>query len=137
MDLNILDLFRMKYLIIIVIAVIIFITYPYFISPMYQEYSLKIPVSEARARRFGLIIDVRTPKERELLGYYPNSIPISPDTLSQQVPLDISNKNTWILVYSNGDDRAAVAAQVLYKMGYNNVRYIKETYLSLMPGSTN
>jgi len=97
--------------------------------------SLKISVGEAKARRFGLIIDVRTPKERELLGYYPNSIPISPDTLSQQVPLDISSKNTWILVYSNGDNRAPIAAEVLYRMGYHNVRYIKETYLSLMPGS--
>ena len=97
--------------------------------------SLKISVGEAKARRFGLIIDVRTPKERELLGYYPNSIPISPDTLSQQVPLDISNKNTWILVYSNGDNRAPAAAEILYRMGYPNVRYIKETYLSLMPGS--
>jgi rhodanese-related sulfurtransferase len=97
--------------------------------------SLKISVGEAKARRFGLIIDVRTPKEREQLGYYPNSIPISPDTLSQQVPLDISSKNTWILVYSNGDNRAPIAAEVLYRMGYRNVRYIKETYLSLMPGS--
>ncbi len=97
---------------------------------------LRISVGEAKARRFGLIIDVRTPKERELLGYYPNSIPISPQKLQQEVPLDISNKNTWILVYSNGDPRAAAAAEVLYRMGYRNVRYIKETYLSLMPGSS-
>jgi rhodanese-related sulfurtransferase len=98
--------------------------------------SLKISVGEARARRFGLIIDVRTPKERELLGYYPNSIPISAQRLQQEVPLDISSKNTWILVYSNNDNRAVVAAEILYKMGYKNVRYIKETYLSLMPGSS-
>ncbi len=95
---------------------------------------LNIGVQEARARRFGLIIDVRTPKERQRLGYYPNSIPISIDTLNKEVPLDISNKNTWILVYSNGDNRANMAANILYKMGYNNVRYINETYLSLMPG---
>jgi rhodanese-related sulfurtransferase len=97
---------------------------------------LRISVGEAKARRFGLIIDVRTPKERELLGYYPNSIPISPMVLQQQVPLDISSKNTWILVYSNGDSRAEQAAKILYGMGYRNVRYIKETYLSLMPGSS-
>ena len=97
---------------------------------------LKISVGEAKARRFGLIIDVRTPKERELLGYYPNSIPISPQRLQQQVPLDISSKDTWILVYSNGDSRAEMAAKILYGMGYRNVRYISETYLSLMPGSS-
>lgn len=125
MDLNILDLFRMKYLIIIVIAVIIFIMYPYFISPMYQEYSLKIPVSEARARRFGLIIDVRTPKERER-GYYPNSIPM------ENVPISTISKNTWILIYSG--ERASTAAEKLYRLGYKHVRYINESYIKLMPG---
>jgi rhodanese-related sulfurtransferase len=125
---------------VLMVAILVVVVYViYTISQQSQRTkvgpSLKISVGEAKARRFGLIIDVRTPKERELLGYYPNSIPISPDTLSQQVPLDISNKNTWILVYSNGDNRAPAAAEILYRMGYPNVRYIKETYLSLMPGS--
>jgi rhodanese-related sulfurtransferase len=113
-----------------------YLVYTYYSNPAHSETSLRISVGEAKARRFGLIIDVRTPKERELLGYYPNSIPISPQQLQQEVPLDISSKNTWILVYSNGDNRAAAAAEVLYRMGYRNVRYIKETYLSLMPGSS-
>ena len=119
-----------------VLVLLVFLGYTYYSSPTHNETSLRISVGEAKARRFGLIIDVRTPKERELLGYYPNSIPISPQRLQQQVPLDISSKNTWILVYSNGDNRAAAAAEVLYRMGYRNVRYIKETYLSLMPGSS-
>jgi rhodanese-related sulfurtransferase len=118
-----------------VLLVLVYLGYTYYSNSNHKESSLRISIGEAKARRFGLIIDVRTPKERELLGYYPNSIPISPQTLQQQVPLDISNKNTWILVYSNGDPRAASAAEILYKMGYRNVRYIKETYLSLMPGS--
>jgi len=113
-----------------------YLVYTYYVNPTHSETSLRISVGEAKARRFGLIIDVRTPKERELLGYYPNSIPISPQQLQQQVPIDISSKKTWILVYSNGDNRAAAAAEVLYRMGYINVRYIKETYLSLMPGSS-
>lgn len=96
---------------------------------------LLIGIPEARSRRFGLIIDTRTPNERETLGYYPNSIPISIEKLQSQVPMDISNKRTWILVYSNGDDRAKVGADVLYRMGYPNVRYINQSYLSLMPGS--
>jgi rhodanese-related sulfurtransferase len=113
-----------------------YLVYTYYTSPTRSESSLRISIGEAKSRRFGLIIDVRTPKERELLGYYPNSIPISPERLQQEVPLDISSKNTWILVYSNGDPRAAAAAEILYRMGYRNVRYIKETYLSLMPGSS-
>ena len=124
-------------LVVLIIVGVIYLAYSSVQPSQDIATILKISVGEAKARRFGLIIDVRTPKERDTLGYYPNSIPISMERISKEVPLDISNKNAWILVYSNGDDRAAVAAQVLYKMGYNNVRYIKETYLSLMPGSTN
>ena len=123
-------------LIIIIFVSLIYLGFTYYSSPTHNESSLRIGIPEAKSRRFGLIIDVRTPKERELLGYYPNSIPISPQRLQQEVPLDISSKNTWILVYSNGDNRAAAAAEILYRMGYRNVRYIKETYLSLMPGSS-
>lgn len=122
-------------LIVAIFVVIVYLIYTYYSSPSRSQISLRIGIPEAKSRRFGLIIDVRTPKERELLGYYPNSIPISPERLEQEVPLDISSKNTQILVYSNGDNRAAAAAEILYRMGYRNVRYIKETYLSLMPGS--
>lgn len=118
-------------LILLVVSVILFLIYS---QTIYPEHSLRISVAEARARRFGLIIDVRTPIERDQLGYYPNSIPISMEKLRTEVPLDISSKSTWILVYS-GDNRAAVAAEILYGMGYSNVKYITESYLKLMPGS--
>jgi rhodanese-related sulfurtransferase len=121
-----------KILIILIVVVIAYVIYSHTVP--HSEYTLKISVSEARSRRFGLIIDVRTPKERDQLGYYPNSIPISIEKLRTEVPLDISSKRTWILVYS-GDNRAAVAAEILYGMGYNNVRYITESYLKLMPGA--
>jgi rhodanese-related sulfurtransferase len=85
------------------------------------------------------MIDVRTPKEREELGYYPNSIPISIDQLKKEVPFLIGSGlqplQTPILVYSNGDYRAQAAAEILYSMGYSQVRYIKQTYLALLPGS--
>lgn len=123
-------------LLITFIIILLYILYIYYSTPVPHQTKLRITVAEAKARRFGLIIDVRTPKERDLLGYYPNSIPISIDKLQQEVPLDISSKNTWILIYSNGDSRAQNAAKTLYKMGYRNVRYINETYLSLMPGSS-
>jgi rhodanese-related sulfurtransferase len=121
---------------IIAFVIISYIAYLYFFKPTHKVLSLKIGIPEAKGRRFGLIIDVRTPKERQQLGFYPNSIPISISTLQTQVPLDISNKNTWILIYSNADNRAQIAANRLYKMGYRNVRYINESYLSLMPGSS-
>jgi rhodanese-related sulfurtransferase len=120
---------------IVVLVVVVYTIYVCMVKPVHVNSPLIISVAEAKARRFGLIIDVRTPKERELLGFYPNSIPISLQMLQQQVPLDISSKNTWILVYSNGDSRAKQAAETLYRMGYRNARFINETYLSLMPGS--
>jgi rhodanese-related sulfurtransferase len=122
---------------ITVIIIAVFLIYFYYADDFKSQGPLlRISVGEAKARRFGLIIDGRTPKERELLGYYPNSIPISPQRVKQEVPLLISNKNTWILIYSNTGNNAANAARILYEMGYKNVRYINESYLSLMPGSS-
>lgn len=120
---------------IIIVVILMYLIYMA-IPAKYNQSSLRIGIPEARARRFGLIIDVRTPQERQQLGYYPNSIPISLERLRQEVPLDISNKNTWILVYCNTGRRAQMAAEILYKMGYPNVRYIDKSYLSLMPGSS-
>lgn len=118
--------YRTKYILLfLIIFIIIYTAYPYFISPIYPEYSLNISISEARSRRFGLIIDIRTTKERER-GYYPNSIPM--DKLHMP---DIS-KNTWILIYSG--ERASTAAEKLHRIGYENVRYINESYQKLMPG---
>jgi len=97
--------------------------------------SLSIDSKEARFRRFGLIVDVRSPKEREQLGFYPNSIPISIESLEKDVPLLHPNKKSHILVYSNGDHKAVTAAETLYRMGYRETRYITKSYLSLMPGS--
>ena len=94
--------------------------------------NLEISVKEARARRFGLVIDVRTPKEREQLGFYPHSLPISIDRIEKEIPVP---PTTSILVYSNGDYRAKRAAERLFNMGYHHVRYLSSTYLSLLPGS--
>ena len=122
-------------IILLILVLIIYVVYTNIEAYKTGLPNLRINIAEAKARRWGFIIDARTPKEREILGYYPNSVPISFDRLQNEVPLDISSKNTWIMVYSNGDERALITAQKLYSMGYPNVRYIKETYLSLMPGS--
>ena len=127
-----------KVLTFVVIFMIIIISYTQ-MSPVSQStqsmQSLRISIDEAKAKRFGLIIDVRSLKERALLGFYPLSIPIAMQALRTQLPLDISNKQTPILVYSNGDSRAGEAASIIYQMGYRNVSYIDKPYLALMPGS--
>jgi rhodanese-related sulfurtransferase len=123
--------------VIIVLLLVLYVMIPVQMGRN-QASPLQISLEEARSRRFGLILDVRTPEQRSRLGYYPNSIPMSLEKLDQQVPLDISNKRTWILVYSNGDDRdnkAEYASTRLFEKGYPNVRFISESYLRLLPGS--
>jgi len=130
-----------KVLIFIIVLMIIVVSYTQFSPQMLMKgtkkpvESLRISIEIAKAKRFGLIIDVRSLKERATLGFYPMSIPISIQSLRTQLPLDISNKQTPILVYSNGDSRAAEAASIIYQMGYHNVSYIDQPYLALMPGS--
>ncbi len=121
--------------VVLIFAIILAVAYFYInIMAPTKVSPLKISTEEARARRFGLIIDLRTPKERSVYGYYPNSIPISLDKLVSDVPTLITSKKTHILVYSNGDDRAQKAATLLNKMGYINARFINTTYQKLMPG---
>jgi rhodanese-related sulfurtransferase len=125
-------------LIIIILIILLSVYYTHNGMKLVHDLTplLLISVDEARSRRFGLIIDVRSPEERSQLGFYPESIPISIHDLQKGVALDISNKSTPILIYSNGDNRAEIAASIVYRMGYRNVRYINTTYLSLLPGSS-
>jgi len=131
-----------KALIFIILIIIVFISYTQLSGEMSlfetesPTRSLRISIQEAKSRRFGLIVDVRSLKERATLGFYPLSIPISMQALRTELPLDISNKQTPILVYSNGDSRAAEAAAIIYQMGYHDVSYIDKPYLALMPGSS-
>jgi len=121
----------------IVIGAILYVVYTNMNS--LQQPSLEIPIEEARSRRFRLVIDVRTPKEREELGYYPNSIPIEVDKLRSDIPFligsGLQSLQSPILIYCNSGHRAQLAAEILYQLGYTNVRYISSSYLSLMPGS--
>ena len=122
----------------IIIGIILYAVYTN-MNSLHQQPSLEIPVEEARSKRYRLVIDVRTPKEREELGYYPNSIPIAVDQLKSDVPFligsGLQSLQSPILVYCNGGRRAQLAAEILYHLGYTRVRYISTSYLSLLPGS--
>jgi len=123
-------------MVIVLVAILYFV---YTNIGAIQRPKLEISIQDARSKRFQLIIDVRSPKEREELGYYPNSIPIAVDQLQKDVPFligsGLQSKQSSILVYSNGDRRAQLAAEALYHQGYNQVRFISTSYLSLLPGS--
>lgn len=133
----------LRLLTLLFFAIIVYLVYTHVIKSTHQQSSLLIDIPRAKAQRFGLILDVRTAKEREELGYYPNSIPVSMNELQTEVPFllgtkpnDLSEKKTNILIYSTpGDRRAENAAEILYQMGYRNVRYINQSFLKLLPGS--
>ena len=115
----------------------LFILVMYVIPFFYKTFTLEISPTEARAKRFHLVIDVRTPQERDEWGYYPNSIPISMNQLATKVPFALTTKHADLLVYANSDARAAIAAETLYDMGYHSVRYLKGSYLDLLPPGQN
>lgn len=121
----------------IILAAVIYIVYTNL--NVLQSPNLVITPEEARSKRFRLVIDVRTPKEREELGYYPNSIPIAVDQLRSEIPFligsGLQSLQSPILVYCNGGRRAQLAAEILYNAGYKHVRYLSTSYLSLLPGS--
>lgn len=109
----------------------------------WSQDQLRITPEQARRQRFALILDVRTPKEREEFGYYPNSMPVALSQLAEEVPYLLgekpgrqrsSSRPTPLLIYSNaGDGRAKQAAELLYELGFVGTRYIQESYLPMLP----
>lgn len=99
--------------------------------------NLAIAPAEARRQRFALILDLRTPKDREILGYYPNSIPVDPSRLLEEVPYLLGNRRpspTPLLVYSaEGDRRAEKAARILYQKGFTGVRHLNGSFVEMLP----
>jgi phage shock protein E len=98
--------------------------------------SMLINPQEAKARRFGLILDVRTQHERELYGYYPNSVVIPFEELTSQSVSDLVSKDTSILIYCKKGRRAGQAALMLKSWGFKNVKYIDQPYNYMMPPGT-
>ena len=128
-------------LILSVLAIVIYSGLGPFSVAVWKSNPLVISAKEARQQRFSFIFDMRTPIEREENGFYPNSIPISLETLQDEVPFLLGQKpsdhrvrSTPILIYSNGsDDRARQAAETLYDMGFIGVRYLSGSYVQMMP----
>lgn len=105
------------------------------------RYAIESPwyISAAEAKRrivekkVDLILDVRTPLERETLGFYPNSVHIPSGELNEEtVGKAIHHKNARILVYCNTGQRARVATEKLHELGYKNAYYIAGPHTSIM-----
>ena len=108
----------------------------YFIMKLrqYARYSVfKISIDDAKKLLLDpktVVIDVRTVLERNI-GYYNNSIHIPASDIDNDFMKLNLNKNTTIIVYCNTGQRAKRAAEKIFKLGYCNVKYIVESYLSL------
>lgn len=136
---------RYRFLPIILIFAVIAITIHSLTGPSslfyLQKDGLELSGEQARRLRFSLIVDVRTPEERERHGYFPNSIPIDPSKAIKEIPFLLGRNlkggetiTSPILVYSNsGDGRAKMVANQLYDHGFIGTHYLKGSYLSMLP----
>jgi rhodanese-related sulfurtransferase len=130
----------MRLLLVLLLGILLYLLYAS-ASSLLPSPSLHLSAEQARRQRFALILDARTPRDREEGGFYPNSIPVDPATVQDEVPFllgqrptDRTPRATPILVYSQaGDGKAKQVAETLYTMGYTGVRYLTESYVSLLP----
>jgi rhodanese-related sulfurtransferase len=130
----------MRLLLVLLLGILLYLLYAS-ASSLLPSPSLHLSAEQARRQRFALILDARTPRDREEGGFYPNSIPVDPATVQDEVPFllgqrptDRTPRATPILVYSQaGDGKAKQVAETLYAMGYTGVRYLTESYVSLLP----
>jgi phage shock protein E len=116
---------------VIGVALVIFAYgYSYSVSSPYY-----VSASEGKAgiaqKRYNVVLDVRTPIERSVLGHYPGSIHIPVSELRERIRREIPDKHTTILIYCNTGQRARKAAELLHSMGYKNVRYIATSHILL------
>jgi len=93
---------------------------PYRVSP--EEAKRRI-----KANPETVVLDTRTELERDVLGYYENSLNLSTEIFRLRYP----NKRTPIIAYCNSGHRARAITETLQAMGYTNAVYITTTYPKL------
>ncbi len=86
------------------------------------------------AHEVDLVLDVRTKKERETLGFLqnPKAIWVPAAELEKEIPPRFPDRHMRILIYCNTGHRARLATDKLREMGYNQVHYISSGWKSLV-----
>lgn len=125
---------------LLLLAVLAVVAYQLYVGDVFAFFhapALDLSPSVARRQRFALILDLRTPKDRETLGFYPNSIPVDPSRLTEEVAYLLGHRQpgpSSLLVYSaEGDGRAEKAAHHLYQAGFTGARFLKGSYVDMLP----
>jgi phage shock protein E len=83
-------------------------------------------------KKIDYVLDVRTPLEREKLGFYPGSLHIQAADLETKIGNQIVNPAAVILVYCNTGQRARMAVEKLHALGYRGAFYITTVHDALM-----
>ena len=84
-------------------------------------------ISQEEAKRLmdtetgGVILDVRS-KEEYVEGHINGAICIPVETINDTVINQLPDKNQMILVYCRSGYRSAMAAEILAKLGYTDIR---------------
>ena len=96
--------------------------------------ALITPEEAKKLLKDAIIIDVRTERERSMLGYHPDSIHLPTSKMtSEHVNRIIGDPGQTIIVYCNSGQRARLATKKLHDLGFKNAKYIAGTYHSLLP----
>ena len=85
-----------------------------------HQFSVEEFVSRLEAGERYILLDVREDAEWAN-GHIPSAHHISRGVLEREIERAIPEKNAPIVLYCGGDDRSALAADNLQKMGYANV----------------
>ena len=122
---------RLRTAVVTVVAVLaVLAIYHYTFSSPWRV-SPEVAHSLISAKKIDLVLDVRTPLERETLGKYPGSSHIPSGDL-EKVALDrIRDRDTVILAYCNTGQRARRAVDILHELGYKNAFYITGGWKSI------
>ena len=67
-----------------------------------------------------VIVDVRRADEFEE-GHIPNSINIANESIKDEPPSELPDKDQMIYIYCRSGNRSRQAAEKLYEMGYTNL----------------
>lgn len=123
-------MYRTHFLVVIpLLAILAFFMYRYAVSGF-----LHISAQEAQAKlaanEFDIVLDVRSNMEYNL-GHYPNAKHIPILQLSERAPKELPDLTARILIYCNTGQRSRKASEILYGLGYKNVRYISGAYTTL------
>ena len=67
-----------------------------------------------------VILDVRTAREFAR-GHIPNAVNVPVETIRDEPPAELPDKDQLIMVYCRSGNRSKTAADALTRMGYTNV----------------